>query len=417
MLKSAPKILEKPFKECESQLIKVAGKVKKDSLIVIGRLSYPSGSAPSNRVHLYCKALKKENGFPFVINLHSTFTTPQNFNYLGRYEGIPFYYAQKTPMREKMLLIRNLNKIKGLINTLFILLKIKKKHDFKVLFFATTAWDEFILFIFLKAIGISTIRECNEIPDFIIHEKKAIKLNNFLLKIKFKMYDEIIVISDYLKDYYSSKFPQKKIFQLPILVDLERFQNSGEKKKQEKKRITYIGYMGGNKDGLNNLIEATALIKERNNNIQLELAGSAPKADMLRLKNKIKTLNLENTIFFLGKKNVEEIPSLLSNSDLLVLARPENNQAKAGFPTKLGEYLASATPIVITVTGEIPKYLKDNVSAYLAKPDDIADFAEKVVFALSDENSETIGKKGYEVAKENFNYQLYGKEIIKIIQS
>ena len=46
-----------------------------------------------------------------------------------------FYYAQKTIMHENRLLPRNINKIKGLINTLIILSKIKKKHDFKVLFY------------------------------------------------------------------------------------------------------------------------------------------------------------------------------------------------------------------------------------------------------------------------------------------
>ena len=175
--------------------------------------------------------------------------------------------------------------------------------------------------------------------------------------------------------------------------------------------------MGGNKDGLEDLIEAMAIIKEKDRSTQLQLAGSAPKNDLLRLKNKIKNLNLDDTIFLLGRKNPEEIPCLLSNSDLLVLARPGNKQAEAGFPTKLGEYLASAKPVVITITGQIPKYLKDNISAYLAKPDDIEDFAEKVIFALSDKNSESIAKKGYEVAKENFSYKLYGKEILGMIQS
>jgi glycosyltransferase involved in cell wall biosynthesis len=57
------------------------------------------------------------------------------------------------------------------------------------------------------------------------------------------------------------------------------------------------------------------------------------------------------------------------------------------------------------------------VSAYLAKADDIQDFAEKVIYALSDENSTEIGKKGYQVANNNFNYHLYGKEILKILQN
>jgi glycosyltransferase involved in cell wall biosynthesis len=395
---------------------KVNNLLKKNALIVIGRLSYPGGTAASNRVHLYCKSLKKENGFPFVINLHSTFTKPQKFNYLGKHDGIPFLYAQKTPLWEKRLLVRNLKKIKGLFNTVFVLWKIKKKHHLKVLFYATEAWDELFLFVFLKMMKISIIRDCSEIPSFIRDERKALKIHTFFLRLRVKMYNDLIVISDHLNSFYSAIFPKKRIFQIPILVDMDRFTNI-EAKEHAGKIITYVGSMGGNKDGLQNLIEAMALVNKNNKNTHLHLVGSASEDDMSRLKNKVKKSGLENTISFLGKRNADEIPAILSNSDLLVLARPDNEQAKAGFPTKLGEYLACAKPIVITITGEIPKYLKHNVSAYLAKPGDVSDFAEKVVFALSDENSAAIGKKGYEVANNNFNYQLYGKKICEILQS
>lgn len=391
-------------------------KVKKDALVIIGRLSYPSGSAPSNRVHLYCKALKHEKGFPFVINLHSTFTKPQKFDYLGRNDGIPFYYAQATVIRERRLLIRNFNKIRGLVNTICMISKIKKKYDLKVLFYTTEGIDELILFVFLKLMKIEIIKECSEIPSFIKDEKKYVKFHNFFLRMRVKMYNNIIVISDYLNNYYSQIFPQNKIFQIPILVDMSRFQNI-EVKEHPGKIITYIGMMGGNKDGLENLLEAMALVKDKNINTRLHLVGSAPEADMIRLRNKVKKLDLCETVDFLGKKSPEEIPSILCNSDVLVLARPDNVQAKAGFPTKLGEYLACAKPVVITITGEIPKYLKDNESAYLSKPGDIHDFAEKINFALSDQNAQVIGKKGYDIANNNFNYQLYGKRIFEILQS
>jgi glycosyltransferase involved in cell wall biosynthesis len=394
----------------------VTRKVKKDALIVIGRLSYPSPTAPSNRVHLYCKALKKEKGFPFVINLHSAFIDPQPFNYLARFEGIPFFYSQKTVMREKRLFIRNMNKIKGLINTLIILKKIKRKHDFKVLFYTTEVWEEFILFIFLKLMHVSIIKECSEIPNFIIREKKAKKIHRFFLKINLRMYDQLIVISDFLKSFYSEIFP-KVIYQIPILVDMKRFGNADEKKYRKNSIITYVGSMGGNKDGLEDLIDAMAIVKEKDNKFQLLLIGSAPDKDLIGLKNKVDALGLTEMILFLGKKKIEEIPFFLENSDILVLARPDNNQAKAGFPTKLGEYLASAKPVVITRTGEIPKYLKHNFSAYLTNPDDVEDFANKVIYALSDKNSEAIGKRGYEVANNCFNYELYGKKILNIVKN
>lgn len=389
--------------------------VIRDALVVIGRLAYPSGTAPSNRVHLYCKALKKENGFPFIINLHSTFTKPQKFNYFGRHEGVPFFYAQKTPMREKRFLIRNINKSKGIFNTIFLLRKLKKRHHFKVLLFNTNFWDELFLFIFLKMMKIPIVRECNEIPSF-VDGKKFQSYHHFFLKLKMKMYNEIIVISDQLNSFYSSIFPKDKIIQIPILVDLDRFKNV-ELREHSGQIITYIGYMGGNKDGIENLIAAMALVKKKNEKTTLQLVGSAPEKDMIRLKNKVKKLGLYDTVIFLGKKNAEEIPSILLNSDFLVLARPNSSQAKAGFPTKLGEYLACSKPVIITMTGEIPKYLTDKESAYLSEPDDIADFADKLVYALSDENAEKIGREGYKIASNNFNYQLYGRKLFDFLQN
>lgn len=391
-------------------------RMKNEALIVIGRLGYPSGTAPSNRVHLYCKALKEVNGFPFIINLHSTFTKKKTFGYLNRYDGIPFYFPQKTPYKIKNIIIRNSNKIIGLINTVLIIKRLQKRNNIKVLFYGTNVTDEIFLFLFFKLMRIAIIRECSEAPSYITKNSKNLRMNNFFLCLKLKMYDQLIVISDYLKFFYSKKFDRNAILQIPILVDMKRFCDKHEKKKHEKKIITYIGYMGGNKDGLENLIESMRILKKTNKNIQLQLVGSAPNEDMLRLRSMVMSLGLSDLILFLGKKEVEEIPALLLNSDLLVLARPDHNQAKAGFPTKLGEYLASGNPVVITTTGEIPKYLQHNISAYLAKPDDINDFAEKVIYALSDENAAEIGKKGYEIANRNFNYQIYGKEILKILQ-
>jgi glycosyltransferase involved in cell wall biosynthesis len=197
---------------------------------------------------------------------------------------------------------------------------------------------------------------------------------------------------------------------------MDRFKNI-ETSIHSGKVITYVGFMGGNKDGLENLIGSMALVNNKVKNVHLQLVGSAPADDLAKLKKQVAGLNLDSAITFLGKKTTNEIPYILHNSDLLVLARPNNKQAQAGFPTKLGEYLASGKPVVITSTGEIPKYLKDKESAYLSEPDNIHDFADKLLYALSDQNANAIGKKGYAVANQYFNYRNYGKRVVEILES
>jgi len=99
------------------------------------------------------------------------------------------------------------------------------------------------------------------------------------------------------------------------------------------------------------------------------------------------------------------------------LARPNNIQAENAFPTKLGEYLASSTPVVVTAVGEIPNYLKDGKSAFIAKPGDSENFANKIEEALSDyENALQVGINGRRVAETHFNNKIQTVKIIKFIQ-
>lgn len=387
------------------------------SLIVIGRLSYPGPSAPSNRVHLYCKALRSVGGFPFIINLHSTFNDRDAYGYFGRYEGIPFFFAQKTRNRFHNFFLRNLNKIKGIINAFIVIRRISRNRRTKVLFFNSVFWEEFVFRFPLKLLKIKTIREINEAPPFIIKNKKFRALHSIILNCRLKLFDDIIVISDYLLQFYSERFSLKHIYQIPILVDMERFTSKLFTGINKDRIITYVGFMGGNKDGLLNLIDSMAIVKDHVPNSKLVLVGSAPNSEFNKLKNRVTELGLQNRIDFVGQLSMDKIPDYLCKADLLVLARPNNSQAQAGFPTKLGEYLASSKPVVITKTGEIPKYLEDCKTAYLTEPDDINDFARKVIFALNDKNSSQIGKNGFNVANENFNFKLYGENMLEIIKN
>ena len=71
---------------------------------------------------------------------------------------------------------------------------------------------------------------------------------------------------------------------------------------------------------------------------------------------------------------------------------------------KLGEYLATGRPVIVTDTGEISKYLKDKVNARIVKAGDESDFTEKLMWMLENpEESCKIGIKGRETAINNFD--------------
>ena len=175
--------------------------------------------------------------------------------------------------------------------------------------------------------------------------------------------------------------------------------------------------MGGSKDGVPILIDAFKLVCNEFDNVKLYLIGDASNQEEFnKLKQKVNELKLTDKVVFTGKINREDIPMYLCNASILALARPKSLQAKGGFPSKLGEYLSTGNPVIVTKVGEIPKYLTDCENAFLSEPDSAKAFAEKLNFVLSNiKLAKRVGQKGREVAIKQFNYKTQAKRIINFI--
>ncbi|MCC6721223.1 MAG: glycosyltransferase, partial [Bacteroidia bacterium] len=87
-----------------------------------------------------------------------------------------------------------------------------------------------------------------------------------------------------------------------------------------------------------------------------------------------------------------------------------------GFPTKLGEYLATGIPTICTKVGDIEKYLEHDVNSYLILPDNPKQLSEAIInrYKYYDKFNE-IGQMGKNVAAENFDYRLHIPKLQKIL--
>lgn len=131
----------------------------------------------------------------------------------------------------------------------------------------------------------------------------------------------------------------------------------------------------------------------------------------------IEILGLKDSVVFTGIISAADMPQMLKNATVLALDRPDSLQAQCGFPTKLGEYLLTENPVVVTKVGDIPRFLKDGESALLAEERNHQDFSSKLIWALEHPvESAEIGKAGAQVAMREFNYLNETKKIIKAIR-
>lgn len=285
-----------------------------------------------------------------------------------------------------------------------------------------------VLRLYLKYFGRfkgKTLIELNEFNDIyklesqgnFLQRRVAIRDNKVFLKAVNKI-DLFAVMTNTLMSYYQKMAKSDaKFMLLPMTVDLSRFENVTNEVDYQRPYIAFTGAMANHKDGVDVLIQAFDKISKNHPEYHLYLAGPW-HYDVAGQDEMIKKLNQEKRIHRLGLLQRDAIPSFVCNASLLVISRPDSHQAQGGFPTKLGEYLATGNPVCVTRVGEIPNYLEDNVSAFMAEPGNVDSFADALNRALQDaEKAKQVGAKGKEVAEKTFNVEIQSKRLSEFLKA
>ncbi|RGS58661.1 glycosyltransferase [Bacteroides xylanisolvens] len=226
----------------------------------------------------------------------------------------------------------------------------------------------------------------------------------------------MFVISTALKDYFvSCGLLKEKIKIVNMTVDSNRF--AGLTKQPSEKYIAYCGTASNNKDGVDELIKSFAIVNKTHPEVRLYIIGKTPDKDDASGNLKlIENLGVKDSVVFTGIVSAAEIPQILKNATALALDRPDSLQAQCGFPTKLGEYLLTENPVIVTKVGDIPLFLKDGETALLVEERNPKEFSSKIIWALEHpEEATEIGKAGAQVAMREFNYLNETKKIIDVI--
>ncbi len=227
--------------------------------------------------------------------------------------------------------------------------------------------------------------------------------------------DGMFVISTELKRVMEG-YGAKNVHIINMLADSSRF--DGVQRTTEDKYVAYCGTASNNKDGVDDLIKAFAIVVKRFPELKLIIMGKAPSKDdesgNLAL---VDNLGIKDKVIFTGVIKAKDMPQMLKNATVVALARPDSLQARCGFPTKLGEYLLTGNPVVITKVGDIPIFLEDGKTALLAEQRNPKGFADKILWVLDHpDEARNIGLAGRKVALAEFNYRREAEKILDIIK-
>lgn len=367
--------------------------------------NYYPNSAPTNRILSYLDAWEKMDKKVTVV-----FMLPdRKFSRIDRvYRNIDIIYMwDKFPIQN--YICHNIL-LFWYVNSFIKLLKTGDK--------VYQMGQNYLLTRLLKKSKIEVYQERTENPEIVKSGKGPYQISLEKYLSCCKRINGMFVISQNLKDYYVSKgIADSKIHIINMTVDPVRF--NGVIKKENKKYIAYCGKASNNKDGVDQLIKSFALISPKYPDVYLYIIGQAPdKNEKNNNAQLTEQLGISDKVVFTGIVPSQNMPQILTDATILALDRPDNIQAKYGFPTKLGEYLLTGNPVAITAVGDIPRFIKDGENGMVAEPDNPEDFASKIDWLLSHpKEAVEIGLRGKETALKNFNNFVEAKKIIDVLFS
>lgn len=277
-----------------------------------------------------------------------------------------------------------------------------------------------LLYFFRQRHDIRLYSEITECPEF--SGKEGGVLGSFLYRLFVKTVpklDGLFVITPSLKNYFVDeyKIEKDKVHVVNMTVDPDRF--NGVQFGKPQNVISYCGIMGDKKDGISNLIRSFALFHKQHPLYKLCLMGGFEDDNARdKIPNLIKELGLSDYVLLKGLVPHNEIPQMLTDSKILVLARPLPKEKAYGFATKIGEYLMTQRPVVMTNVARVEDYLSNLYDVILATPESVEDFADKLCWVVDNyDKAEKIGKQGRITAMKVFNASIETEKIIKAIYS
>ncbi len=392
-------------------------------IVIIGEFRFPHGMAPAPRVGAYAKGLI-ENGVDVQVICFKALERPGsgvvNTEARGIYDGIPFEYACGTPFRANSFLGRRWLEVKGAWGLWHLLCERGPggRPGAIILFSNDPVWITLTV-ILSRVIGAKCIQEKSEFP--FVYAKKTWWLRPYAAvytRTIYKMFDGIIAISTYLEEYFSKRIRKRaRVLRIPILVDTEQIKPVEFPQTKGRQRIVYAGNLG-HPGEVSSLIRAFSMVAGKYPEWDLQIIGDALGTDILiRMRKMAEELSLSGRVEFTGMVGRDEMPAYLGGAGVLALLRSSGMFSKAGFPTKLGEYLATGKPVVVTSTGDIPLFLEDRVSAYLAPPDNPEAFAQKLDDVLADyDQALQVGQNGRDVAVQEFDYHSNCQRIVEFVR-
>jgi len=382
---------------------------------------FPFGMASASRLSAYSKGLIEQGAKVDVLMPFPDDAIIQD----GTISGIRYFHTYGR-RKSRSKIVRGITRISGFkkykaLWKAYRYLTKNTSNEYDIILAHTDTISHMLTYSkAAKHIGAKCVFVADEYPIPIRHKLKERipRWKEVSYGIVLKRFDAYVFISDALSNYYNRLCP-KPTHIMQVITDVTRF--SGiicDNELSVRQYLCYMGNMELAKDNVDLIIKAFAKISNGYPDIDLHLYGSPSNRTYEYLSRIINSMNLSDRVFIKGRAEYGDIPQILANAHILLASQPQTMRASGGFPTKLGEYLASGKPAIVTRVGENDKYVTDMQHAYFVVPDNVESYADKIRYILNNyEIALLVANEGRKLIIDNYSQSANGYALIRFLQN
>jgi glycosyltransferase involved in cell wall biosynthesis len=383
----------------------------KFNIIFTGEFTYPDGMAGTKRIQHLIDYLSIENTVKVFLFRQKT-NHKSSLKIEDKKDNITYRIIGSNLGKSlKALFFLPLSVIYG-----FITLSQWKLNNVKNILYVYNGitLENIIFILFAKIIGYKVIVEYVE--DFRhyagnLSSGLAIKnkTNVFFERLLPFISKGIVVISTYLLHKFSRYSKKIPIIHIPISAYVS--ENIIPTSFNSPIKIVYSGSFGA-KDGLDTLITAFNEFSKNYSDCQLLLSGKTKDNDL------IQKYCSNPKIKYIGYVPDHEFDSFLAQADILCMTRNKMQFANAGFPFKLGEYLATGKPVIASKVSDIELYVENMHDAMLIEPERPDQIVDALMYLVQNpDKAFEIGKNGQKKCITHFSPEVNGKKLTEFLLS
>ena len=172
-----------------------------------------------------------------------------------------------------------------------------------------------------------------------------------------------------------------------------------------------VGFLGRSQFDLDILIRSIERIKKGIPNLLLLVIGQNlyPWTKQLAAE-----LGIQENYREVGYTPDEVLPYYLSSADVFALPMKRSLLNEVRWPNKIGEYMASGRPTVVTNVGEVASVVNEHRIGLVAEPA-VEHFAEKLELLLTNDTlAERLGRRARNLACKKYSWRLLAVRLEQI---